>query len=226
MTSVQSIKSQILAATRAVVPAARGCIYDVGRDLTPHGHQTDSDDTRWLALYPRYRALDPFHPRYFAQLRNSVFRTRDGAGRVEQHRAYIDGFRQPMGMAFKAEVFLRDASDAIVAGIRLSRPYEMGEFRDDEVAVLQALQPVLSSAWQTALAQARIEPLLAPLTPREREVLTCLRTGCSNKEICRRLGMALPTTKSHVQRIMRKIGVTSRAELLAVLAGAQGRVGL
>lgn len=222
MTSVEQIKSQILAATRAVVPAARGCIYDVDRDLTPHGHQTDSGDTRWLALYPRYRALDPFHPRYFAQLRNSVFRTRDGAGRADQHRAYIDGFRQPMGMAFKAEVFLRDASDAIVAGIRLSRPHEMGEFRDHEIAVLQALQPVLCSAWQAALVQTRVESLLMPLTPRERDVLACLRAGCSNKEICRRLGMALPTTKAHVQRIMRKIGVASRAELLAALAGMQG----
>lgn len=221
MDTAQEVANQVLAAARAAVAAERGCIYSVGPDLVPYGHETDSDDTTWLRLYPRYRDLDPFHPRYFAQHRSSVFRTGEGGGQADQHRAYVEGFRRPMGMSFKAEVFLRDPGGRIFAGIRLSRAAPMGEFRDQEVAVLQALQPVLSRAWRSVLTEMRVESTLLQLTAREAEVLHCLRAGQSNKEICRELGVALPTVKSHVQRIMRKIGVTGRAELLVRLGGLQ-----
>lgn len=61
------------------------------------------------------------------------------------------------------------------------------------------------------------------LTPREREVLVCLGHGMSNQDIAEHLAMAEATTKTHVSRILPKLGVRSRAQA-AVLAHELGLV--
>lgn len=51
------------------------------------------------------------------------------------------------------------------------------------------------------------------LTPREQEVLESLVKGRSNKEIGRPLGIKVRTVKSHVAKLMRKLGVRNRIAL-------------
>jgi DNA-binding NarL/FixJ family response regulator len=58
---------------------------------------------------------------------------------------------------------------------------------------------------------------LAELTPREREVFACLGEGLSNVQIAERLDMAETTTKTHVSRILGKLGLRSRVQA-AILA--------
>jgi two-component system nitrate/nitrite response regulator NarL len=76
-------------------------------------------------------------------------------------------------------------------------------------------------------AQAAIEPALATvlgaLSPREREILSEIARGASNKEIARALGIAEATVKIHVQHILRKLDVSSRVHA-AVLAKEHGLV--
>ncbi|HET9472189.1 MAG TPA: response regulator transcription factor [Usitatibacter sp.] len=60
------------------------------------------------------------------------------------------------------------------------------------------------------------------LTPRQAEVLPLLLAGKSNKQICRELGMAEGTVKSHVAAIFKALGVTTRVQ--AVLA--VGKLGI
>ena len=57
---------------------------------------------------------------------------------------------------------------------------------------------------------------LADLTPREREVLVLVAQGLSNAEISGRLFLSPATTKTHVSRILTKLGVRDRAQLVAV----------
>ncbi|GAA2452687.1 response regulator transcription factor [Actinomadura vinacea] len=70
---------------------------------------------------------------------------------------------------------------------------------------------------------SRPAPALAPaggpaeLTPREREVFACLGEGLSNGQIAERLEMAETTTKTHVSRILGKLGLRSRVQA-AILA--------
>ena len=55
-------------------------------------------------------------------------------------------------------------------------------------------------------------PALAELTPREREVLDLLTRGCSNPEICGRLVISEATAKTHVARILQKLGLRDRVQ--------------
>ena len=66
----------------------------------------------------------------------------------------------------------------------------------------------------------------ALLTPREREVLTEIAGGASNKEAGRRLGISPRTIEVHRARIMEKIGARNAADLVRiVLGGARSRPG-
>jgi DNA-binding NarL/FixJ family response regulator len=53
------------------------------------------------------------------------------------------------------------------------------------------------------------------LTPREVEVLTAVSNGLSNKEIARALGISQHTVKFHLESLMRKLGVSNRAEAVS-----------
>lgn len=52
------------------------------------------------------------------------------------------------------------------------------------------------------------------VTPREREILQLLATGCHNAEIAHRLGITLHTVKNHVHHILDKFQVRGRREVI------------
>ncbi|ASU83764.1 DNA-binding response regulator [Nocardiopsis gilva YIM 90087] len=57
---------------------------------------------------------------------------------------------------------------------------------------------------------------LDALTPREHEVLACVGEGLSNQQIARRLSITETTTKTHVSRILAKLGLRSRVQAAIV----------
>jgi DNA-binding NarL/FixJ family response regulator len=63
------------------------------------------------------------------------------------------------------------------------------------------------------------------LTDREKEILTLLVSGLSNKEIGAPLGIVERTVKAHIAKMMRKVGVHNRIEL-SVHAVARSLVSL
>ncbi len=52
----------------------------------------------------------------------------------------------------------------------------------------------------------------SPLTARQTDVLGLLREGRSTKEIARRLGLAVPTVKTHLAALYRQLGARNRVE--------------
>lgn len=71
--------------------------------------------------------------------------------------------------------------------------------------------------------------LFASLSPREREILVKISTGCTNIDIGRQLFISEKTVRNHVTRIFEKLGVSSRAQAIVLakdhglLADASGK---
>jgi DNA-binding NarL/FixJ family response regulator len=59
-------------------------------------------------------------------------------------------------------------------------------------------------------------PQLEGLTDRELEVLTLVAKGWSNGEVAERLFITPATTKSHVSRLLMKLGARDRAQLIVM----------
>jgi DNA-binding NarL/FixJ family response regulator len=55
-----------------------------------------------------------------------------------------------------------------------------------------------------------------PLTPREQEVLELLASGHRQEQIAERLSVTSKTVATHIQRMLTKLNVHSRAELVAI----------
>jgi predicted ATPase/DNA-binding CsgD family transcriptional regulator len=58
----------------------------------------------------------------------------------------------------------------------------------------------------------------SPLTPRERQIAELVAEGLSNKDIAARLVIATRTAEGHVERILVKLGFTSRTQIATWLA--------
>ena len=56
----------------------------------------------------------------------------------------------------------------------------------------------------------------AQLTARETQVLECLLEAMPDKLIARQLDLSLATVKLHAKTIFRKLGVSSRAEVIVL----------
>lgn len=72
----------------------------------------------------------------------------------------------------------------------------------------------LLSRVATTIAPAPDTARLAPLTEREREVLTLVGRGLTNDEIGARLYLSPLTAKTHVSRIMAKLAARDRVQLV------------
>jgi DNA-binding NarL/FixJ family response regulator len=60
------------------------------------------------------------------------------------------------------------------------------------------------------------EQILALLTPRERQVLTCLAGGAGRHQAAEQLNLTANTVRTHLQNIMSKLGVHSTLEAVAL----------
>jgi LuxR family maltose regulon positive regulatory protein len=68
---------------------------------------------------------------------------------------------------------------------------------------------------ENASFEVHVQPLVEPLSEREREVLALIAEGLSNKDISKRLFVAVSTVKGHNQNIFGKLAVKRRTEAVA-----------
>ncbi|MDX3586378.1 MULTISPECIES: response regulator [Streptomyces] len=102
---------------------------------------------------------------------------------------------------------LKDAlPDELLAGIRAVAA--------GDAVISPGLTRKLIDAFTTRLPGHTPEQVrqLEALTEREREVLTAVATGYSNAEVAEHLHLAETTIKSHVSRILAKIGARDRVQ--------------
>lgn len=77
-------------------------------------------------------------------------------------------------------------------------------------------RPSLHRLSDAAVPPAPAAGLLGTLTPRESEVIVLLAQGKSNGEIAEKMSISAATVRSHVHHLLRKLGVGTRAQAVAV----------
>ncbi len=100
--------------------------------------------------------------------------------------------------------------------------YVLKEAADDELlaAVREVaaggnyVDPQLGARLAAAAATATAEAESDPLTDREHEVLRLLALGHTNQEIAQMLYLSVRTAETHRARIMQKLGLSTRADLV------------
>ena len=101
------------------------------------------------------------------------------------------------------------------AAVVLGRALEAA-FHGPELELPQLALPVLTLA--DAQAADLADSLGASLSPREQEIFAYLERGYSNRQIALVLGTSPLTVRNQLARLFRKVGVSSRAELVGLAA--------
>jgi DNA-binding NarL/FixJ family response regulator len=96
--------------------------------------------------------------------------------------------------------------------LKTVRPAELAEAIRQVAAGLTVVGPELTGA---LFAAARTSVTASPLSERELEVLQHLARGKTNKDIAAALFVSQATVKTHVENILRKLGVADRAQAVA-----------
>ncbi len=140
----------------------------------------------------------------------------------DERAAHLLGASERMWRAMRTSlaVFrsLHDFHDACVSQVRHrmgSAAFEAALRRGAQLSAVEAFDLALERDARPDVPGARTAD---PLTRREREVAVLLAEGLSNKEIAARLVVAQRTAEGHVENILSKLGLTSRAQVAAWMA--------
>jgi DNA-binding NarL/FixJ family response regulator len=135
----------------------------------------------------------------------------------------LRAMREVLVVAFAVGDLESDAIACAEAGV--SAFVERDATLEDLVAAVErgargelALSPrTTATLFRTLSALSRAVPTgPADLTLREQEILALIRQGLTNKEIAGQLRIRVPTVKNHVHRVLDKLGVSRRAEAIAI----------
>ena len=147
----------------------------------------------------------------------------DGIEATRRIVAAQPGTRVLVLTTFGLDDYVYDALRAGASGFMLkdAPPEEIAA----AVRIVASGEALLAPAVTRAVIEefSRIPPRAAPaavpravgeLTAREREVLDLLIRGLSNPEICRQLVISEATAKTHVARILAKLGLRDRVQIV------------
>lgn len=147
----------------------------------------------------------------------------DGIESTRMIRSRYDDVEVVVLTSFADDERVRAALEAGASG------YLLKDADADEVAAAVRAAHRGELQLNAAVARRLMSSLVGPsrddvageLTPRERDVLRLVGEGRANKEIAAELGISERTARTHVSRILGKLGVTSRtqAALWAVREG-------
>ena len=147
----------------------------------------------------------------------------DGIGAIRRLLEVAPGVRVLVLTSFAddAQIFAAIAAGAAGYLLKDVDPQALADGIRDVHAGRPALHASVAARLMRRSGSPR--PTSDHLTPRERDVLSLVVEGLANKQIAQRLGIGEKTIKTHVSRVLAKLGVTDRTQA-AVLAIREGLV--
>lgn len=198
------------------VPARCAVFYRIDATLEARDFLLEGMHAPMHAAYlEHYRHLDPLRPSHCSAGGGAVVPLREGMARQDEadNRLY-QGFLRRHAVVDVVEVIAR-VDGRPSAGVSLLRDAAQGRFEAAELARLEPLHALMQMA-AASLPGVPVDSL-SLLTARERQIALLLRDGASNKLLARQLDIGLPTVKTHLLNLFRKVGARNRTELVALL---------
>lgn len=208
-------------ATAVVLDCRKWVAYVVGPELRIKHFLVGKTESRELDDYiTRFTRLDPLGPHEcLASGRQVATLGKLLRPELEAHRAYRDGFLAPHGIVDAMEIYFRSEAELTVGFSMLRHggepPFGAAEYERalalkslGDLAVSQALP-------KRKMSRESLAERFPILTSREITLIQLVAAGLNNKQLCRELGISLPTAKTHLLSIFRKMEVGSRTALAA-----------
>lgn len=106
----------------------------------------------------------------------------------------------------------------VIALLRQRLPFELAEPVSDQEPTAA---PLPTGDWRTQLEASVQQSRGAQLTARELDVGRLMLSGCSSKEIARKLEISAETVRVHKKHMYSKLGIKSQSELFSIFLQAQ-----
>ena len=203
----------LVADDQALLRTAFSALIEAEEDLTVVGEAADGREAVELAAAraPDVVVLD---------IRMPVM---DGIEAARLITAARTGPRVLILTTFDLDEYVFEALRAGASGFALkSRPLEELLSAIRLVATGEALlapsvtRRLIAHFTEQARVPVRSKAELGELTDRERDVLLLVAHGLSNAELAEQLHVSVPTAKTHVSRILTKLGARDRTQLVIV----------
>ncbi|ORW96734.1 helix-turn-helix transcriptional regulator [Mycobacterium sp. IEC1808] len=192
-----------------------------------------------LAAAERASAINQFGAEVICLQTAAQFGDHSGALRMGELASIVEGPRVDVARRFVVALRDSDATElavvseeferigdlvaAVDAAAQAALVYRSQGRRGSALqcaARAEALAEQCGGAWTPALRQAS-EPV--PFTDREREIVTLIGEGLSNRAVAERLTLSVRTVESHIYRAMAKTGTASREELATLIPRQRAR---
>jgi len=207
----------LIADDQAMVRAGFGALLDAHDGIDVIGQASDGEEAVRLSrsLHPDVVLMDVRMP-----VKNGIEATRElttpARGVVHVPRVLvlttfdIDDYVYDALQAGASGFLLKDAlPDELVNAVRVVAS-------GDALLSPRVTRRLIEQFVSTAPAKRVNSSRLADLTEREREVLTLVARGLSNTEIATRLFISEQTVKTHVSKILGKLGLRDRVQAVVL----------
>lgn len=177
-------------------------------DYQAHGKNTPIGTLLMLARLKLHGDIDSFRMNDLIAYGESPYTVKNVPFAQTAAILIAEYYYQMREMTYCREYLERAA--AIYTSYKLS-----ARFLIEGVECLSLLKDINRDLYRLVKARARLHAASEALTPREREILSLMAMGLSNRQISHRLYIGVGTTKWHINNIYGKLHVKRRSQAVA-----------